>query len=648
VALLLVLVVGGFHYVDLSAARESRAASERARVDLGAADISREFEVVTADLRFLAASSALRRYLDDGDEEARSELARDFLALSRSSGLYDQIRLLDRAGMERLRVNFNGGDPAVVPQAQLQDKSRRYYFEDSIRLERGGVFVSPLDLNIERGRVERPLKPMIRFGMPVFDGAGRKRGVLLLNYLALRLTDRIREVLASSVSEPWMLNADGYWLLAPDPADAWGFMLDHGRSFAAAFPRAWTALRAPDQGQILTDEGLFTFTAVFPMLEGQVSSTGAAEADTPSASEVGMRGYRWQVGTRITPATRARLVHKHLVSGALQLGILLGLALIASLAGARAWVRGRHASTALRDSEKRLRSITRDLAEGLLVTDLEGRVSMTNPEAERLLGWSEKELCGRDLHGLIHFRKDGTPVPPELCAARRALSDENVHRVDDEYFARRDGGLIPVAYTAAPLQSGDTLIGAIVSFQDISERRRMQAELERLATRDPLTGVYNRRELERRLAQEVARADRYRVPLSVLMLDLDRFKELNDSYGHQVGDATLKTVASRIAAIVRTTDQLARYGGEEFLVIMPHTDVAAALELAERIRRRVADEPVEAPDGASPRVTLSIGVAALSGTERTPEELLRSADAALYEAKKAGRNRVVCREPDSP
>ncbi|MCP4285427.1 MAG: GGDEF domain-containing protein, partial [Gammaproteobacteria bacterium] len=103
--------------------------------------------------------------------------------------LYDQARLIDENGMEIVRVNFNNGRPAVVPRKELQNKKGRYYFEDAFRLGRGDVFVSPLDLNIENGKIEQPLKPVLRFAMPVFDQRGEKRGIVLLNYFGAKLLE---------------------------------------------------------------------------------------------------------------------------------------------------------------------------------------------------------------------------------------------------------------------------------------------------------------------------------------------------------------------------------------------------------------------------------------------------------------------------
>jgi diguanylate cyclase (GGDEF)-like protein len=166
--------------------------------------------------------------------------------------------------------------------------------------------------------------------------------------------------------------------------------------------------------------------------------------------------------------------------------------------------------------------------------------------------------------------------------------------------------------------------------------REGQGELERLSVTDALTGLYNRRHLVGTLANEVQRSRRLRRTFSVLMADVDHFKKYNDTHGHLAGDAALVKLAEILRQTTRGVDCVARYGGEEFLVLLLETTIATAVIVAERIRSRVA---TEAFDGG--RITVSIGVAEYPPHGDTPEELIASADAAMYRAKGEGRDRVV-------
>ena len=173
------------------------------------------------------------------------------------------------------------------------------------------------------------------------------------------------------------------------------------------------------------------------------------------------------------------------------------------------------------------------------------------------------------------------------------------------------------------------------------ELREKNELLEQLSVTDPLTGLFNRRHLMSKLEKELARMDRYRHPLSVVMIDLDHFKQVNDQYGHAMGDEVLRNVGRLLREEVRTTDVAARYGGEEMTLLLAHTDLAGAQTMAENLRQKIEKFEHKA-FGAALKRTASFGVAACLPGEDLPSALglLQSADAALYRAKKNGRNRV--------
>lgn len=175
----------------------------------------------------------------------------------------------------------------------------------------------------------------------------------------------------------------------------------------------------------------------------------------------------------------------------------------------------------------------------------------------------------------------------------------------------------------------------------LTERMRQNVLLSmRLATTDAVTGLYNRHYMTHHLSSMIARARASARPVALMMVDIDYFKKINDTWGHAAGDKALRVVADRLAANVRGVDLSARYGGEEFVVVMPDTDLASATAVAERLRSTVADDPVSAGDHQLP-VTVSIGVAVLKDEDEDGMALLSRADHALYAAKRAGRNRVV-------
>jgi diguanylate cyclase (GGDEF)-like protein len=211
----------------------------------------------------------------------------------------------------------------------------------------------------------------------------------------------------------------------------------------------------------------------------------------------------------------------------------------------------------------------------------------------------------------------------------------------EDYVRQRKGRLRltdgrVVKFECKLLPSG----GRVITFADISDVVRAEEQLKSLATIDELTKLPNRRHFLQSLERQFERAQHSDLPLSVLMIDADDFKLINDRHGHFVGDDVLKALAERLAGSIRRTDLLGRLGGEEFAAALVETTMTVAIETAERIRRRVEAEPFDAGDRRI-WVTVSVGVATRQSKHDNAAELLLFADKALYAAKEAGRNRVV-------
>jgi two-component system cell cycle response regulator len=184
-------------------------------------------------------------------------------------------------------------------------------------------------------------------------------------------------------------------------------------------------------------------------------------------------------------------------------------------------------------------------------------------------------------------------------------------------------------------------VASIQRAQVIETAKEENARLEALAHTDPLTQALNRRALTQRLASELDRARRYEGVIALLMIDLDHFKRINDTYGHLVGDDVLREFAIILTSAVRSVDMVARYGGEEFVVVLPETGAEGAIAFAERIRERIEAHAFRSGDRLTLRLTTSIGVATFpSSRVESVEDIFSRADAALYRAKAEGRNRV--------
>ncbi|MEZ5613699.1 MAG: diguanylate cyclase [Rhodocyclaceae bacterium] len=294
-------------------------------------------------------------------------------------------------------------------------------------------------------------------------------------------------------------------------------------------------------------------------------------------------------------------------------------------------------------------------AEGIAITDPDGVIEYVNPALTAITGHTADELVGRHTR-LFNSGHHDKPFYDHLWHTIRSgqvWRGEIVNR-------RRDGSHYTELMAIAPVRNeqGETVHFVAVK-HDITERKqmetelkenndkllrqlyeinRLQAELREQAVRDGLTNLFNRRYLDETLERELARAKREGYPLSLVMLDIDHFKQLNDTYGHQAGDKVLRELAALLWGDVRAEDVPCRYGGEEFVVLLPRMPLEIALQRAEGWRRTLHSTRIPFGDFQL-EATLSCGLAAYPENARTPDELIRCCDQALYSAKNQGRNR---------
>lgn len=292
---------------------------------------------------------------------------------------------------------------------------------------------------------------------------------------------------------------------------------------------------------------------------------------------------------------------------------------------------------------KRFWKISSVLGDGLIVMDKDGTVTYINPEAERILGWPSDELVATQGHQIFHVHEGDE----SSCSILNVMNTRQLYRSKDEEFRRKDDSTLPVILNAAPLTSDTGDEGVVISFQDFSETKRYQDKIHSLAYQDTLTGLPNRRVLEDRLQQAIAFSGRHECHLGLMFLDLDHFKDVNDTYGHDAGDILLKEIAVRLKSCVRKTDTVIRMGGDEFIILLAEVSQPEnASSVAEKIIQ-VVGQPVMLPEGEA-RVGVSIGIVVATGDGVTGESLMQEADATMYEAKRAGKNRYVIREHHLP
>jgi len=289
------------------------------------------------------------------------------------------------------------------------------------------------------------------------------------------------------------------------------------------------------------------------------------------------------------------------------------------------------------------RDVLENLADGVYFVDPDRTIIFWNKGAERITGFYKNEVVGKSCYANIlnHVDTEGNQLCEHLCPLAKTLQDGKI-RTADLFLQHKDGRRVPVSIRIAPMRIGDRIIGAVESFTDSSSTNAALLRvkyLERESLTDPTTGIGNRRYTENTLISRLEENKRYDWKFGFLFIDLDHFKNVNDTYGHSAGDMVLKVIAAELAGNLRSFDFIGRWGGEEFVIILVNMEEEpAVLELAERLRMLVEKSSIAYQDQHI-HVTISIG-ATLSLTDDTLETLVQRADRLMYESKRRGRNRI--------
>ncbi len=352
-------------------------------VQQGKTAIEQQLAGVVSDIHYLVSygqnyrTTGGKAYsLFDSGEEQNQQLTYLLRTFSKEKMDYDQIRFLNVEGAELIRINYNNGTPFAVPKKNLQKKSTRYYFQEISKLKEGELYISPLDLNIEKGEIERPFKPVLRFGEPVFNAQGEHKGSLLLNFMGDELLTAFNEATKSHQANIVLLNNKGYWLSSPNKTKEWSFMFGKKESFGSEHSDAWEIINSSQRGQFYSNNHLMTFITVHPLPRSLRTAT------TPS----------WKVVSLVPQSNTA-------LGGAFDKYVTLYSSIL-MLLGFGAWILAstiiRHRQSELQVVfEQRFRQVLEHVDLLAIALDKEGNITFCNNALSKLTGWERDEILGK-------------------------------------------------------------------------------------------------------------------------------------------------------------------------------------------------------------------------------------------------------------
>ncbi len=566
-----------------------------------------------SDALLLSRGEILFRYLNSRKPRVdRVYVEKEFVTMARERAVYDQIRYLDSDGKERIRVNYNNGDPAIVPKHLLQDKSSRYYFRDSFNLSFGEVYVSPLDLNRENGQIELPYKPMIRIGTTVVDGYGKRKGVLLLNYFGERILSEIKLFLSGSAGEAMMFNSEGYWLLGARKDDLWGFMFGKDTTMKRRHPFLWKEIHKGQGGTVRHNQDTYLYVTIPLTYGGELG---------PS-----QRNF-WKLVIRLTPKnlfSADRVVLSHFL-------IIVVVSFLIS------WFFGYllHQMRYVGEMRKLSLSVINNSAGGVFITDSSNRIIAINPSFTEITGYTFEEIAGKKPSLLSSGRH-----PNEFYENMWTQLSDTGEWAGEIWNKNKAGNIFPEWLSISVIRGRQSKVQYHVAmFDDITLRKNEESRLIHKAHYDYLTDLPNRPLFRENLKRTISAAKRNNQKSALLFLDLDRFKDVNDSMGHAAGDQLLIEAARRIRASIRESDVAARLGGDEFSVLLPNINsIESTEDVAEKILAMMRETFLLS--GEDVNISVSIGIVMFAGESADIERLLNRADQAMYKAKQSGRDRM--------
>jgi len=708
--------------------------------------IYRSLSILKNDLLYLAASNPLQQTLESHTDENIAHLNNTFALFSETKLDYDQIRWLDEKGLEQVRINLVDNKAVVVDDTLLQSKQDRYFFEETMKLKQGEIYISPMDLNVEFGQITKPYKPTVRISTPVFNSVGERKGIVILNFLAQHLIDHFIVAAGEISSEIMMVDKHGYWLMHPDKTLEWGMMFDNGASIVKHYPQSWQQMYEKNASQFIDAEGIWTHQKIFPFLDNEdyfwdaISFVSADKLQQVKSDLIQKRvvatSVIWIVILLIAMiAARLRLLHQVAMREAVDAEYRFRMMADHSAAfvwrtdiagqpiymnktwleltgldegqvlSRKTWLRMVHPEdirramqpfyddtkhdshecqyrikdknglwhwlqqvatplfddnnkfvgytgsaidiSSLNDTLRELRLVSAAFngQEGVMITDLNKTIIRVNESFTELTGYSRDEAVGQK---------------PSLLRSGKHASEFYVRMWEDInsqffwqgeiYNRRKDGELYLEWLTITAVKDDNDVVTHYVGcFSDVTKYRAAEEEIQKLEFHDVLTGLPNKRMLFERMDHAILSSVRHREYGAVLLIDIDNFKRINDTQGHNVGDQALIELSQRITHCIRDLDTVSRQGGDEFSVLLEELgqEYDVAVSSAEAIAGKISEaikQPIQLGDYRYPS-SASIGMVMFISDENNSAELFKRADAAMYQAKRSGKNTIRFYEP---
>ncbi len=561
---------------------------------------------VDLKLKAVANAAVFKKYCSDATYKQNVEEL--FLNIATTSDNIMQLRFIDSNGSEQVRIDrdSHGSVPYSISSEKLQNKTNRYYFNNIMSLNTEEFWYSKIDLNVEHGVIEKPIKPVLRVGTPVFHN-DKKIGILIINIF---MNQFLHELNKSIHYDIYLLDKDGYALLEPAHNRCWSRYLQNATRLENVFGNEFT--------KILKNEEYFGST----FYSKKIFLNNGEE----------IRMILQPKDDVLQKRSDENLKQLFLV----MFGIIMLSFPIAYLLSKRS--SQLQAKLTKRTNEQNVLLSLFDLGDEVLFkwnNDEHWSVASVSKSVQHLLGYSKEEFESQKVIYAECIHKDD--LQKVIAEVTQAVEKNEYYFAHEPYrIITKDTKVKWILDNTVIVRDENSEVTHFVGYlSDITELKTKEFELQRLSQTDKLTQIYNRTYLDTFLATQETRFKRYKETCSVILIDIDYFKDVNDEYGHVTGDSVLIEFAQLLKQSLRLGDIVGRWGGEEFLIILPHANSIEAAIVAEKLRLKIQNHHFL----IIRHKTASFGVATIKENMEF-EEFVEVADKALYASKESGRNCV--------
>jgi diguanylate cyclase (GGDEF)-like protein/PAS domain S-box-containing protein len=511
-----------------------------------------------------------------------------FVNTMKNNNSYFQLRFLDKNGIEKIRIDRNNKRVFIVEDSKLQDKSNRYYFKDTVN-NMDEYWYSNIDLNIENKKLEYPIRPTFRVSTKVFHN-DKLMGILIVNIELKPLLDNIKNDKHFNI---YLVDKDGYFILNLDTKKSWSKYL--GTNYKIDF-------------EIDKEKDDFTNSYIVSL----------------------NKYFKNHEGIKLVLQVKNYYINKIIENnrnlaytiGILTLLISIPISLIISVPISKLYVQF---NKIYKDNLKYVDMIDKYVIS--MTVDLNKKILAVSKALCNISGFSKDELVGNDL-AILKNKELNNRVCKDLW---NNVSQGKVW-IGEIENRKKNGELYWIKTTVLPNIENNKILSYSSISEDISDKKI----IENISETDKLTQLYNRIKLDRSLENEFNRFKRNKSIFSLILVDIDFFKSVNDTFGHQVGDKVLIQISKILKENCRKIDILGRWGGEEFLIICVNTDILGACNLAEKLRKNIEEFEFDIVK----HKTISLGVSQIIENDNI-ESLIKRVDNNLYQAKRSGRNKII-------